>query len=227
MSTTPREIAEGILGAFEIAGALVTPSSRDASAMWGTDAADAERVFPGDALVPAPSWSWTHAIAIDAPPAAVWPWVAQIGQDKAGFYSYEVLENLGGCGIDNADTIRPEWAVKPGDVLRMHPKIPPIPVRAIEPGAWFVASSHAADEPAPDGKPDVRVSWLFLVEPLDGGQRSRFVSRWRSIHPDTLGARLAYGDLLTGPIGNVMDKRMLEGVKERAERRVRAGFAQG
>lgn len=63
-------------------GALVTPFLRGSRETWGIDPAAASRAFPGDELVPAPSWGWTHAVEIDAPVAEVWPWVAQIGADS-------------------------------------------------------------------------------------------------------------------------------------------------
>ncbi|MGZ3681510.1 MAG: hypothetical protein ACXWQR_24345, partial [Ktedonobacterales bacterium] len=76
---------------------------------WGATAAERRESLPGDALVPDPATTSTLAITVDAPVIAVWPWLAQIGQDRAGFYSYEWLENLAGCRMRNADHIYPEW----------------------------------------------------------------------------------------------------------------------
>ena len=59
----------------------------------------------GDELVPEPKWSYTLGIAIDASPEDVWPWIAQIGQRRGGFYSYQTLENLAGCRITNTAEI--------------------------------------------------------------------------------------------------------------------------
>jgi hypothetical protein len=208
-----REVASGLLGASEMTLRFLTPFLRGARSHWGLDEEAAGRDYPGDDLVEHPRWSWTHGIEIDAPAEEVWPWVAQIGGDRAGFYSYQWLENLAGCEIRNAETLHPEWEHHPGDSLVLHPKAPPIPITKIEPGRYFIA--HA---PREAGASWVTVSWLFLVEPLSSG-RSRFISRFRSDCSDDLATRLAYGPLLVEPVGFVMDRRMLQGVKERAERR--------
>jgi hypothetical protein len=63
----------------------------------GAEANDLERPLPGDELLPAEGTDIVHAVTIDAPSERVWPWLAQIGQDRGGFYSYEWLENLAGC----------------------------------------------------------------------------------------------------------------------------------
>mgnify|MGYP000976189267 CR=1 FL=1 len=155
-------------------------------------------------------------MTIAAPAEAVWPWVVQIGQERAGFYSYQFLENLFGCQIHNADRIHAEWQDRRvGDTLRLHPRMPPLRVEQIEAGRWFVVASPAD---SPDG---TRVSWLFLVEPLGPG-RSRFLSRYRIRHPSTPVGRLTLGPTLIEPIGFMMDRRMLLGVKARAERALRS-----
>ena len=75
----------------------------------GSAARRSEPVLPGDELVPQPVWASTRALTIAAPREAVWPWLAQMGQDRAGLYSYERLENLAGLDFHNADPIPPEW----------------------------------------------------------------------------------------------------------------------
>jgi hypothetical protein len=227
-----RSVGEGVVGALGIAFDAVTPFLREARAHWGLDPAEAARTYPGDELIPAPRWGWTHAIEIARPAAEVWPWLAQLGQDKAGFYSYEALENLVGCHIRNADQIHAEWqALRIGDRFRMHPDVPPLTVLAAEPGRYFLVGNVGVPEDVAevgealaDGpKPTARVTWLFWLEPLggeDGGppQRCRFVSRYRILHGDAVRDRLAWGPTLLEPIGFEMDRRMLLGVKERAER---------
>src|SRR5256714_7528405 len=85
---------------------------------WGSTRDEQSMVLPGD--TDAPSAYLTRAITIDAPPAAVWLWLLQIGQDRAGFYSNDYLENLTGANIHHADVIRPEWQVRAvGDKIRM------------------------------------------------------------------------------------------------------------
>src|SRR6185312_7157583 len=69
-------------------------------------------------------WAATRAIAISAPADQVWPWIAQLGQGRGGFYSYDFLENLVGCDIHSADRIVPEWQdVAVGDKVRFAPEV--------------------------------------------------------------------------------------------------------
>jgi hypothetical protein len=205
-----RDVVEGLGGALRIALDYVTPRRR--RARWGLDAESAARVLPGDELIRAPTWGWTHAIEIAAPAEHVWPWVAQIGADRAGFYSYQWLENLAGCRLRNAETIHPQWALQLGDGLVLHPDVPPLRIVELAPGQHFVA--HAA--PDLGARRWVAASWLFLVEPL-GPERCRFISRYRVTTSRDLRTRVAFGERLVEPIGFAMDRRMLIGVKQRAE----------
>ena len=97
-----KDIVEGIAGAFLIAAALLTPFLRSWRTKRGATDAEVHRSLPGDDLVPHPKWGWTHAIAIRASAADVWPWLMQMGQGRGGMYSYEWLENLVGGDIHNA-----------------------------------------------------------------------------------------------------------------------------
>lgn len=215
------EVGEGLAGAARIAFDLITPFMRGARRHWGLDEATADRTYPGDRLIPEPRWGWTHAVTIEAPVEDVWPWVVQIGQGKAGFYSYQWLENLAGCDIHNADRVHPEWQhLEPGDRLGLHPTVQ-IPIVAVDAGRWFLA--HGKDDLRTEkeraqGKPPrwITLTWLFLVEPL-GASATRFVSRYRVAYSDDLPTRLSFGPLLVDPIGFEMDRRMLLGVKQRAE----------
>jgi hypothetical protein len=211
-----RDIAAGVGGALRMTFGIITPFLRQRRSRWGLDATSAVRPLPGDELVPAPRWGWTHAIDIDAPASRVWPWVAQVGADRGGFYSYQWLENLAGCRLRNAETLQPEWEVRPGDGLLLHPKMPPLPIAAIEPGHYFVAHAPARPDATKPEAPWVAASWLFLVEPLSE-QRSRFVSRYRVASSDDLKTRVSFGPALVEPIGHEMDRRMLLGIKARAE----------
>src|SRR5687768_3452370 len=96
--TPPRDsfhdVVEGIRGAAIMAASLLSPFLRDERSRWGLSAEDAARPRVGDDLVPSPRWQWTHAVEIDRAAEDVWPWVAQIGADRGGFYPSRV----GGAG---------------------------------------------------------------------------------------------------------------------------------
>src|SRR6185312_9811588 len=69
-------------------------------------------------------WAATRAIAISAPADQVWPWIAQLGQGRGGFYSYDFLENLVGCDIYGADRIVPEWqSINVGGEVNLYPGV--------------------------------------------------------------------------------------------------------
>jgi hypothetical protein len=213
---TPGDVAEGLAGAAIMTLALMTPFLRRAREHWGLGAQDARREYPGDGLVPSPRWLWTHAVDIDAPASAVWPWVAQIGADRGGFYSYQWLENLAGCEIQNAETIHADWELIEGDALVLHPKSPPLRVVSVDRGRHVVAYGAPDDAARASGAPWATVSWLFSIEPL-GACRCRFISRFRSDCSHDLATWLAFGPLFGEPVGFAMDRRMLLGVKALSE----------
>ena len=62
---------------------------------WGTHLGESQRRLPGDQLVPKPNFQMTHAVNIDAPPQAVWPWLAQMGRERTGFYGLDMWTNQG------------------------------------------------------------------------------------------------------------------------------------
>ena len=180
---------------------------------WGASDAEVQAALPGDELVPSPVASTTRAITIHAPPEAIWPWIAQIGQGRGGFYSYEWIENtLLGCDIHNADAIKPEWqALAPGDLVKMRPD-PAMPpayiVAAALPNRALLLGHHvglSADPAAPWAE-----SWQFVIEPVDV-HSSRLIIRSRSAETPWINKLLEPGIFL-------MEERMLRGIRERAER---------
>jgi hypothetical protein len=76
---------------------------------WGTMPEEWSIALPGDAVPRAPRFEVLHAVTIDAPPSAVWPWLVQVGHDRAGFYSYDWLERLFLADVHNVKELRPEW----------------------------------------------------------------------------------------------------------------------
>ncbi len=143
-------------------------------------------VLPGDDLLPAAQVQNDRACTITATPQDVWPWIAQLGQDKAGFYSFKSLENLVGCQISGATTIHPEWQqVAVGDPFRLHPDLA-LRVGDVLPGRALVVTSQGGDAP---GDMDFDTTWAFVLSPASdrAGQaatrvhlRERYETRSRS-----------------------------------------------
>lgn len=210
------DITEGLSGAALMVLNLLTPFLRQRRQHWGLSVEEAARAYPGDELLPEPDWDWTHAVEVAARAEEVWPWLSQVGSNKGGFYSYQWLENVAGCNLRNAETVHPEWEVHTGEELRLHPNMPGLLVTDVEPGHHFVA--YAAPDPhgKAQGRSWVAASWLFFVEPL-GPTRCRVISRYRAAYSDDLATRLSFGSTLLEPVGFAMDRRMLLGIKERAE----------
>src|SRR3712207_3552777 len=76
---------------------------------WGATKEEARRGLPGDEVAPQATTRSTRAVTIDAPPEEVWPWLMQMGWGRAGFYSYNWIENLMRADLHNAGRIHPEW----------------------------------------------------------------------------------------------------------------------
>jgi hypothetical protein len=196
--------------------AAVALAARPWMVRWGSTADERARLMPGDDLVPDAKQE-THAITIDAPPEDVWPWLVQMGQGRAGFYSHDRLERLFGAAIRNADEIRPEWQqLAVGDLVRTYRPLP-----RFEPLGWFVAVAERAralvlHEPERGGI--VNSSWAFVLEAE--GQRTRLLSRWRFRRHGA--GHAAFKTLLFDPAHFVMETGVLQGVKTRVEARATA-----
>lgn len=163
---------------------------------WGATRAEREAVLPGDELTPNPGLSMTRAVTIDAPVEAVWPWLAQIGQDRGGFYSYTWLENLAGCDMHNAHRVHEEWQHRSvGDRVPLHP------LNAVK-LARFDRNQTLA----------FAGGWYLNLVPLDGGH-CRLIARSRI--PRGIPS-LAYAIFVEGP-HFIMERKMLLGLKLRAE----------
>ena len=191
-------------------GALAAATTRAVLRNWGATKLEARTVLPGDDLVPEPAEVITRAVTVEAPAARVWPWLVQIGQDRGGMYSYDWLENLFGLGIHSTDVIREEWQhLAAGDEVRLIP-----------PGRFGLPNGYALRvERVEEGRSIVlRVEpwhavWSFHVLP-HGPQRCRLVSRSRA--PRITGLPWVMDQVLD-PVTFVMTRRMLLGIKARAE----------
>jgi hypothetical protein len=189
---------------------------------WGATAGEVQSAWTGDHLLPHPLGASTHAITIRSPAAQVWPWIVQIGQGRGGFYSYAWVENLLGCQIENASRILPEHQqLRVGDPVWLHPNAPPLTVAIVEPGHTLVLA--ATEEQ--DGFQVVSGTWAFFLREL-GEHAARLIVRSRWSWPPTLFRWVGYR-LGLEPMHFVMERRMLLGIKERAEGRSPGEASQG
>jgi hypothetical protein len=188
---------------------------------WGATAAERIRTLPGDVLVPDAPEQETRAITVQAPAEQVWPWVAQLGQDRGGFYSYELLEDLVGCEMENRHYLDPtlqRWHV--GDKLWMCPPhkfggLGHATLAMLEPGRVLVFSTRQIGTPLsapPDG------TWTFVVEPIDA-TASRLLVRGRAAGGLSL-LGTAFDWAIFEPAHFTMERKMMEGIKAHAEGRM-------
>ncbi|MDR1635626.1 MAG: hypothetical protein LBS27_12090 [Bifidobacteriaceae bacterium] len=179
---------------------------------WGATAAEQRAVLPGDSLVPQPLLQATRAIGIDAPPEAVWPWLAQLGYGKAGFYSYDWLQRGAGLGIVNADQINPEWQdPQAGDQVSLAEGVALMVAEATPPQAFVLVGTAGPD--APPGLKDLDFTWAFILEP-EGPAGTRLVARERYAW---LRWRSGVAVKAIAWISFVMSRAMLLGIRARAE----------
>ena len=176
---------------------------------WGSTSAERTEPLPGDDVVPEARYSTTRATTIQAPPEAVWPWLVQMGQDRAGFYTHNWVERLLQSGIPDTDELRPEWQhLEPGDLVRTNRDIrsKPMgwPVEAVDPGRSIVLRSRNL----PDG------SYAFVVRPTEGG--SRLIVRDRASWKPR---EWPFAALVFEPLHAYMETGLMLGVKRRAETR--------
>jgi hypothetical protein len=159
--------AVGVLASALAVGAVYRRWLRDPVLNWGASADEATRWLPGDELLEQPDIVATRAIAIQAPPSAVWPWLVQMGPGRAGAYTYDWIENLFGLDMHSADRIVPEWQrLEVGDVLRSGPDRPGMRVEILEPERILSTRSEAGDW-----------VWTFALVPENGS--TRLISRNR------------------------------------------------
>jgi hypothetical protein len=178
---------------------------------WGATPAEATAPLPGDELAPGATRISTRAITIQKSPERIWPWVVQMGQNRAGLYSYEGLENLVGSQIYNAGFIAPDWqAVQVGDRVTIGPwnSLPYYIVERMEPPVTLVWRSR---DPA-TGKPGE--TWQFYLDD-QGNSATRLIVRHRNA-PEA-GRAAAVVASIVDPIGFVMERRTMLGIQERTE----------
>ena len=194
-----------------VLGAGCALALRPAELRWGATDQEAHGSLPGDDLIGEPDLRATRAITIRAPAARVWPWIAQLGQGRGGFYSYDFLENLAGCEIRSADLIVPEWqAITAGDQVRLAPQVA-LTVAVADPGRCLVLRGGV---PIGNVAPPYDFTWALVLHPQpDGTTRLLVRERYTYTRP--------WARLLVEPVelvSFVMTQKMLRGIRDRAER---------
>jgi hypothetical protein len=183
---------------------------------WGATDAEVAMSLPGDDLEPTP-WGAapgsatrgrrqdtrplraTRAITINAPASAIWPWLTQIGQGRGGFYSYAWLEELLG-GVRSANAILPEHQkLKVGDPIHLHAYTPSLPVALLEEERALVLGD----------------SWAFVLRPITKTKTRLVIRNSGAFSPGVL--NFIIWRVFFEPINFIMERRMLLGIKERAE----------
>ena len=194
-------LAIGVLGAAAVLVAyrlLLQPWQHH----WGATDEEVRQAMPGDDLI-LDAASTTRAITVAAPPEQVWPWLVQLGYGRGGWYSFDWIDN---DGQPSADRIRPELQqLQVGDQILMLPEMGPR-IREIQPNRYFVAGDQESG------------TWCLALYPTARG--CRLVSRWRVSWPLT--PATAFWILISDPGAFIMERKMLKGIKTRAERAVRS-----
>lgn len=187
---------------------------------WGATDSEVSGSMPGDDLVEDANFHTTRAIDIDAPLEAVWPWLVQIGQGRGGFYSYDLLENLMGLEIHSADRIIPELQdLRVGDAIPIEPEGGGYTAAEIAPNRHLVLFTDATGDSEVDRvfrQANAASTWTFLLKDPEP-ERTRFVVRWRA-RWDLLRSPASFLiGLVLDPIEFIMERKMMRGIKERAE----------
>jgi hypothetical protein len=189
-----------IRDALRFLGVLVTAAASRRPVRPRGD--EATRSLPGDELVADAKVRWNHAITIRAHPADIWPWLVQMGCRRAGWYSYDGLDN---GGVRSAERIvRELQQVRVGDIFPMSPKVEDtFVVRSVEPERALVLGDAAGG-----------MAWEFVLEPIDENS-TRVIARVRATYDSpALGLFLK---LVWHPTHFAMERRQLVNLKRRVE----------
>ena len=237
-----RFVAAGV--AVGVAAGMAVSEARRWRRTWGIDPDETTRVLPGDDVVGDPVASETRGITIDATPDRIWPWLVQMGFGKAGWYSYDQLDQRGA----SADEIVEAWGtIKVGDIMPTHPGggfevVELQPDRALvlrsdtalvkaQAEAWATRTGTETSEASTRGvaasgailnqtPQQFAASWAFVIEPLEGG-RSRLIERFRVWYGESgVASHVVMPAVGFGVF--VMMQRQMTGIRTRAERLARA-----
>jgi hypothetical protein len=205
-------LAAGLAGAAAI---VVTYPAlwRERCLTWGTQDDEPVRPLPGDELLADPGVVTTRAVGIDAPAAAVWPWLIQMGPGRAGAYTYDWIENLAGLDMHSSDEIVPELQhMAVGDCWQLGATGPVLRVARLEVESSLVLRTD-----------DANWVWAFVLVP--DGNGCRLISRNRIRWPGTSPVARFGAMYVMEPGSLVMERKMLLGIRARAERHHRLAQA--
>ncbi len=165
---------------------------------WGATEEEVSRAMPGDEIVRNPTFDATRAVTIGGRPPEIWPWIVQIGYLKAGFYSYDRLDN---DGIPSAERIIPEYQdLRVGDSIPLSGRVD-AEVRLLEPDRFMLLVTNGEHDPW---------TWAWGLYPQDDG-RTRLVTRLRA----RLDSRVE--NVMVNTVEIVMMRKHMLGIKRRVE----------
>ncbi|HSJ85920.1 MAG TPA: hypothetical protein VK909_01845 [Anaerolineales bacterium] len=199
----------GTLLAIAMIGGIVTVLLMPWMDRWGATDNEVAAWYTGDDLVSSPRITYTRAVSINATPAEIYPWIVQLGAEKGGMYSYSWFEtNILRCELINADRIHEEWqGLKVGDQVKMCPGTsgpPAYEVAMLEPNHAMVLGHQDNGQWAE--------LWQFILVPQEDGT-TRLIARGRTTMTGMLWDVIRPGQF-------IMERGMLLGIKERAERKL-------
>ena len=214
----------GVLGGVA-AAVIYLERIRPWHLQWGAKKEEVQSTYPGDDLILTPRIDATHAITIEAAPDDIWPWIAQIGQGRGGFYTYDWIENMMGLQIKSADQVLPQYQdVKVGDIIPLEPGGGGPPVLDVEKYHYLLLGGKMdaqtegifrVNDPTPGAY--MSVTWLFYLDPVSNNQ-TRLIERFRvDWYPQNAKNWLMYHAFLE-PGAFIMERGMLQGIKKRAEK---------
>jgi hypothetical protein len=172
---------------------------------WGAREDEVTAEVPGDELLTDAGLVTTRAITINAPPEAIWPWLAQLGSGRGGAYTYDWIENLLGLNMHSASEILPEYQdIKADDEFPLGPGGPVMRVEVLDPPRDLTFRTT-----------DQNWVWSFML--LPDGESTRLISRNRIATKALPRVGRLFYLLFMEPGSLVMERKMLLGIKQRAE----------
>ena len=191
---------------------VLAPLARPWHLRWGATADEVYSAMPGDDVVPRAQFIATRAVTVDAPPDRVWPWIVQLGYRRAGFYTYDLIDN---ASQRSADRILEEYQhPAAGDLMPMFKELHGLAiaytVTDFETNSWMVWVHRPQATEEPDS------TWTWRLTPLPNGG-TRLVTRMKQDYRWET-PRLAFFNFFLMELGDfAMERRMLMGIKRRAE----------